>query len=207
MAKLKSIFLQQIESFIQKQYGEQKSKKIIATAWARYEELCAENADEAQFMYPHTRDRIYPGIASFDAMLAHGATRDEAANLIFEYYSWRSAKMGKKIRSIMKFPGLYKKAPTIFKKMLGKMFSTEAGFATKDYATPKTAVRFDMIQCPYVQICAKYGCAEIVKSYCHADILSFGNMHKNVVFHRTQTLGEGGTCCDFSIKITKENQL
>lgn len=37
-------------------------------------------------MYMHTRKRIYPAIAAFDAMTGNGISREEAAAFLNRYY-------------------------------------------------------------------------------------------------------------------------
>ena len=60
---------------MKKQYGVEKTDAIIEDAWRRYAEIVDENADEPKKMYMHTRKRIYPAIAAFDAMTGSGISR------------------------------------------------------------------------------------------------------------------------------------
>lgn len=196
----KSVFLTQVEEFLKKNYGEAESKEIIQKSWARYEEICQENKDEPTEMYVHTRERIYPAIATFDAQISHGKSRQEATSLILEYYAWRSNIMGQKINKMMKFPFLYKAVPGICRVKMKVLFGETYGFQSNFYETPKSEVRFDMVACPYANICKKYGCPEIVKAFCDADDISFGSMHKKLIFTRTKTLANGDDCCDFCLK-------
>ena len=93
---------------MEKQYGAEKTDAIIEDAWRRYAEIVNENADEPKKMYMHTRKRIYPAIAAFDAMTGNGISREEAAAFLNRYYEKRAAGVGSKIRGAMKIPGLYK---------------------------------------------------------------------------------------------------
>ena len=63
-----------------------KTDSIIEDAWRRYAEIVDENADEPKKMYMHTRKRIYPAIAAFDAMTGNGISREEAAAFLNRYY-------------------------------------------------------------------------------------------------------------------------
>lgn len=197
----KNVFLNQCQKFLIKRYGEQEGLKISEESFHRYDELCLENENEPKAMHIHTRERIYPGIATFDALVNSGKSREEASDFVQEYYAWRSGIMGKKINKFMKMPGFYKMAPKLCRTLTQKMFSEEAAFQAKQYPTPKHQVRFDMTQCPYANICNKYGCGEIVIAYCKADDICFGNMHEKVKFVRTKTLAKGDDCCDFSISL------
>lgn len=201
--KKENIFLSQIEQFVVKKYGEEKASTIMKNAYARYEEICNENIDENKAMHIHTRERIYPGIACFDALILNGVSRDEASEVVIKYYEWRSTIMGAKLNKFMKLPGLYKFAPKLCRSMTNKMFNESAGFKSKNYDTDKKELRFDMQVCPYVDICKKYKCPEITVAYCNADDICFGGMHEKVIFIRNKTLSNGDNCCDFSIKLDK----
>ena len=58
----------------------------------------------------HTRKRIYPACAAFDAMLKNGLSREETADCLNGYYTRRAAPVGEKIRKAMKefIPGTTK---------------------------------------------------------------------------------------------------
>ena len=111
--------------------------------------------------------------------------------------------MGKapKLKAIMKIPGLYKVAPKFFYSMTRKSFGPQAGFASDNIHLGKNDMGFDMTKCPYNDNCVKYGCPEIVKGFCDADDICYGNMHPKLVWGRTKTLGHGGDVCDFRISI------
>lgn len=83
-------------SAMEKQYGAEKTDSIIEDAWRRYAEIVDENADEPKKMYMHTRKRIYPAIAAFDAMTGNGISREEAAAFLNRYYEKRAAGVGSK---------------------------------------------------------------------------------------------------------------
>ena len=65
----------------------------------------------------------------------------------------------------------------------------------------KGCFRMDMLECPYMSICKKYGCPEIVPAFCVSDDVAYGNMHPRLVWGRTKTLGRGDDCCDFKLTV------
>lgn len=113
---------------MEKQYGVEKTDAIIEDAWRCYAEIVDKNADEPKKMYMHTRKRIYPAIAAFDAMTGNGISREEAAAFLNRYYEKRAAGVGSKIRGAMKIPGLYKLVPRFFAKMTKSSFGEDCGF-------------------------------------------------------------------------------
>ena len=194
-------YFKRIIPHLEKKYGGKKTQAIMAKARARYEAIVEENKDEPKVWYIHTRERIYPGIALFDAMTAEGIGREETADFIVECYRWRAGMMAPKVKAIFKIPGLYRIVPKVFFNMTQKKFGPQMGFLAENMHLGKGEVRFDMVKCPYNEKCKHYGCPEIVKGYCEADDILYGDMHPKLLWGRTQTLGKGGSCCDFKISI------
>ena len=61
--------------------------------------------------------------------------------------------------------------------------------------------RFDLTihKCLWYDTCVECGCPEACRFFCECDNYSFGDL-KKVSFRRTQTLGTGGSCCDFHFR-------
>lgn len=197
-------YFKQITPHLEKKYGDRKAKAIRDKALQRYHELIEENKDEPKEYYMHTRQRIYPAIACFDAMLSEGVDRRETAVFLVWYYKWRAGNMAPKIKALFKIPGLYKIVPKFFFNMTQKSFGPQMGFQSKNLYLGKGEMRFDMTVCPYQEKCVQYGCPEIVKGYCDADDICYGNMHPKLEWGRTKTLGHGGDVCDFKIRIREK---
>ena len=197
----KNRYLNQIVPHLEKKYGKAKTDEIMRFAWNRYHVICEENAEEPKSHYMHTRQRIYPAIAVFDAMLKNGIDRQETADFLIEYYKWRSGGVAPKVKMIFKIPGLYKIVPKFFFNMTQKSFGPQMGFGSENKYLSKEEMRFDMVVCPYQDKCVTYGCPEIVKGFCEADDVLYGELHPKLKWGRTKTLGKGGDCCDFKITI------
>ncbi|MBQ8642242.1 MAG: L-2-amino-thiazoline-4-carboxylic acid hydrolase [Clostridia bacterium] len=193
--------------FVIKLCGKEPAEKIIEAAQGKYRELVAQNADESKAMHPHTRQRIYPGIALFQALTEAGVSRENAAEMFRLFYRQRAEKPAASIRKLLKIPGLYRLIPQIFRFMMKKSFGEDAGFRADFYNTPKDEFRADMVVCPYLAICRRYGCPEIVPAFCETDDVAYGNMHPCVIWGRTKTLGKGSDCCDFHIVLKNRREL
>ena len=196
----KNPFLSEISSLIGQRYPEHRDA-VLASALARFETLCAENADETKAVQMHTRSRIYPAIAVFEALVAVGTSREDAAQLILDFYMTRAQKPARAIQKLLKIPGLYRVVPKLFLIGVNKMFGPEAGFKAKHYETENGCFQMDMLECPYRNICRKYGCPEIVPAFCASDDVAYGNMHPKLIWGRTKTLGRGDDCCDFKLTV------
>ena len=194
-------YFTQIVDHLNKKFGQEKSEAIMAKALQRYDELLEENKDEAKECYMHTRERIYPAIACFDALLSEGIERKKAADFIVDYYKWRSGKLAPFIQKAFKIPGLYRIVPKFFMNMTEKSFGPKAGFASKDHFVSKEEVRLNMTKCPYFDKCKQYGCTEIVRGFCDADDICYGHMHPKLSWDRTKTIGYGYDVCDFKVRI------
>ena len=194
-------YFTQIVDHLNREFGLKKSEAVMAKALQRYDELLEENKDEAKECYMHTRERIYPAIACFDALLSEGVERKKAADFIVDYYKWRSGKLAPFIKKAFKIPGLYRIVPKFFMDMTEKSFGPKAGFASKDHFVSKDEVRLNMIRCPYFDKCKQYGCTEIVRGFCDADDICYGHMHPKLSWDRTKTIGYGYDVCDFKVRI------
>lgn len=165
--------------------------------------LYRENAEAPKALKTHLK-QLLPMIAFYEAARQAAGSR-EAALAFFERYAFTElTKMIGCIRPFMKL-GLYRLVPVICEPMLDKLFGRAAGF---DYRRVPDAPPFavDMLRCPYVDTCARYGCPELTRFACEADDITYGSLHPKLVWQRTQTLGKGGSCCDFRLYIDKEKR-
>ena len=200
MKKRKNFFLDEISVLVRQRYAEHHAA-VMASAWARFNALCVENSGEPKAVRKHTRSRIYPAISVFEAMTAAGVSREDAAQLILDFYLTRAQKPAKMIQNLLKIPGLYKAVPNLFLVGVNKMFGPDAGFTAEHYEAKQGCFQIDMLECPYMSICEKYGCPEIVPAFCASDDVAYGNMHPNLIWGRTKTLGRGDACCDFKLTV------
>ncbi len=180
--------------------GKEKGNKIAVAAQNRYEELLEENWNDSKALKAHTYKRIYPSIAVYEALRAEGVGKDKAVWYIREYFQRFSAKTVPHLQRIIKLFGLAEKIPKLFMKLSVKMFGADAGF---EYDFPDSVgneARFNIIRCPYMETCKRYGCSEITTAFCDGDDAGYGNMHPKLIWGRTQTIGRGDKCCNFLLQ-------
>ena len=82
-----------------------------------------------------------------------------------------------------------------------RMFGVTAGFASRDIQTTGGVWRIDMTKCPYHDASVHYGCPELCHCFCDSDDITYDGLHPKLYWHRTKTLGRGGDCCDFCLKL------
>jgi len=197
-------YLRHMAPRLKERYGAEKAQDILKKAQKRYEVLLAENKDDPPAYSGQKRERIYPSIALFHALVDAGTEREEAAAFVTGYYRRLAERAAPVIRTVLKIPGLYRLVPKLFLNTALKHCVPEAGFLTENRFLSKTGMRFDMVKCPYQDCCVRYGCPELVKGFCDTDDICYGNMHRRLFWGRTKTLGHGDALCDFSLRITEE---
>ena len=87
--------------------------------------------------------------------------------------------------------------------MAKKQYGPAAGFEAKFYSMGKDRCKFDMVKCPFCQVCNRYGCPELTQCFCHVDDVNNENLHPKLKWNRSQFMGDGGEYCDFDIYVVK----
>ena len=162
--------------------------------------LRAENAGASQEKQRHLENQILPGIAAYET-LQTVMPKDEALETIHSYVEQKARRQKKLFLRLMRIPGLYKKVPGIFSEQTPKLFGVTAGFASRDIQTTGGVWRIDMTKCPYHDASVHYGCPELCHCFCDSDDITYDGLHPKLYWHRTKTLGRGGDCCDFCLKL------
>ena len=182
-----------------KKFPEQ-AEVLNAAFDTRLSQLLRENAGASPEKLRHLESQILPGIAAYET-LQTVMPRERALQTVHSYVERRAWRLKKIFVRLLRIPGLYRKVPAIFAEQTPKLFGTAAGFAATDIQTTGGVWRVDMTKCPYHDACVQYGCPELCRCFCDSDDITYDGMHPKLVWHRTKTLGRGGDCCDFCLKI------
>lgn len=161
-----------------------------------------ENEGAPKGVMTHLK-QILPSIAFYKVLIQREGSKERALEVFGEYCFVRIEKLAKIFPAALKIPGLYKLVPGLMEKLLDSTFGEKNGF---QYVRRECRNGFaaDMLMCPYVAACKKYGCPELAQFFCKSDDLCYGNLHPKLVWARTKTLGMGGDCCDFKLYIKGE---
>ena len=184
--------------------GKVKAAQIARSAQKRYEALRAENSSDSKELRSHSYKRIYPGIAVYEAMRAEGISQEKAIWYIREYFQRLAAKRVPFFQRAIKTFGLARKFPHLFVVGVKKSCQPNAGFVYELPESHDNEARINIVRCPYFEICKRYGCPEITSAYCDSDDAGYGNLHPNLIWGRTKTIGHGGDCCDFLLEYKEE---
>lgn len=184
--------------------GKVKAAQIARSAQKRYEALRAENSSDSKELRSHSYKRIYPGIAVYEAMRAEDISQEKAIWYIREYFQRLAAKRVPFFQRAIKTFGLARKFPYLFVAGVKKSCQPNAGFVYELPESHYNEARINIVRCPYFEICKRYGCPEITSAYCDSDDAGYGDLHPNLIWGRTKTIGHGGDCCDFLLEYKEE---
>ncbi len=200
---MKMTRLGQLQNQIANHFDEEQGTRITTYMQNEYDKLCREFVNQPKALKTHTHKNIFPVVAAFHALLAEGIERKKAAELAQSCFLRLMDTPADSIRIMLKFPGLYKLVPWLWEKMVTKLFTEDAGFEFKFYPTDKKHVKFDIITCPYLQVCEKLDCLELAPTFCITDDICYGNMHPKLIWNRTKTLAINKEPCNFDLYVKK----
>ncbi len=182
--------------------GEQRNR-VMERMDTEYRLLCQNYDEQFSLMQHHCHNNIYPVVATMRALLAEGMEREQAVQLAGDWFLELMEDIARSIRKMLKIPGLYRLMPRLWKTMMPKLFSPKSGFRFEMYPTDSREVRFDILECPYYQICRELDCTDLAPVFCATDDTCYGNMHPKLQWKRTQTIARGGQLCDFYVGVKK----
>lgn len=196
---MKNYLISAFEATLSQRFPAQ-AEALKAAFEARLAQLRAENADASKEKRRHLEGQILPGVAAYE-VLQTVLPKEEALQTVHGYVEARAWKLKRIFLKLMRLPGLYRKVPGIFCRQTPKLFGETAGFAARELQTGGGVWRVDMIKCPYHDACVQYGCPELCPCFCDSDDITYDGLHPKLYWHRTKTLGRGGDCCDFCLKL------
>lgn len=194
-------YFRRLKKALRKEFPACQPDVLCMSAKERWAVLCQAHQEESPELRAHTYRSIYPAIAAFEAMTEGGISREDASGLLYRLMHQRAAKAAVVLRGLLCIPGLYHLIPRLFSAMTKKHYGEKASFQAEWHNQEKGSMQFDMTACPYQTICAAHGCPDLVPAFCDADDVTYGHMHPRLCWQRTQTLGRGGSCCDFHLFI------
>lgn len=182
---------------IEASFTAEEAFELWKTAENHYRQLLSENAHVPKEVAVHTKENIFPAIAVYKAV--RGNDSEKALGILEKGAAKVSEKSGKMLSKMLKIPGFKSIFMKIFSLGVKTTFGEKAGFSYRFHSDTSRDLEFDMLKCPYADYCKKYGCEEITHIFCKNDEYAYGNL-PGIKFIRTETIGTGGSCCDFRFK-------
>lgn len=142
--------------------------------------------------------RIYTSASLYKALL-QVVDRETAFNALAEGMYSFCDRAGHSLDIITRLPGFPSLFLRIFRSMTARLYGTAQGFEKEIIVSDDKEFRFNMTKCPYEKKFREAGFPELCEIACTSDIHTYGSL-KRMAFIRTETLGTGGSCCDFCIR-------
>lgn len=182
---------------IEASFTAEETSELWKTAENYYRQLLSENAQVPKEIAVHTNENIFPAIAVYKAV--QGKYPEKAMEILEKGAAKVSEKSGRMLSKMLKIPGFKSIFMKIFSLGVKTTFGEKAGFSYRFISDTSRDLEFDMLKCPYTDYCKKYGCEELTHIFCKNDEYAYGNL-PGIKFIRTETIGTGGSCCDFKFK-------
>ena len=180
---------------LRKKLGKEQTDVLIHDAVSLCNELCGKYKELSPKEKLHTERMIFPRAAIYLQMIKY-ISQEEALALIEESVRIGVEPDRKRLRIATKLPFIRPLFFKIFHKMIGTMFSGDAGFRFTEIEADSTHYRVDVLQCPYMKYCELLGCRELTATFCLSDDRVYGDMC-GIAFERQGTIGRGSDKCDF----------
>lgn len=171
-----------------------------------FQVLCQQNQDVPESFVSHLHNNIFPVVSACRAIESSGKSREEAVRIARSHFLDLMQEPAKMIQKMMKIPGLYHCMPWLWKTLMPKLFSEDSGFKFKFYEVGKERIKFDMLQCPYYQMCKRLDCLDLAEIFCTTDDVCYGDMHPKLIWNRTKTIARGADLCDFDLYVEQKKR-
>lgn len=163
-------------------------------------ELLALHKDDEAALREESHHYILPAIAIYRTL--REKTGSDAALALFRAIFLQAGYAGAAhLRKKAKEPGFYE---AFVHRLAKNNVGEQGGFCFQSIEDSAQRVEFHVLRCPYCTYCERYGCKELVPVFCECDDIVYGNIHPDLIWRRTKTLGRGQALCDFRFDIVKD---
>lgn len=179
----------QLAQYLTQELGQSPAQSILSQSQAQAHAFLAASAESSPTRRATMQDTILPRVAVYAALKEAGVDADR----LMEQYTRTVAgpTMHAFYAKAEKIPFFY----PIFKKLFA-MVTRKSDAWVSTFAAQKGQFTLDIHQCLWYDTCCAYGVPEACQFFCLCDHYTYGDL-KKVGFARTQTLGMGGSKCDF----------
>lgn len=168
-------------------------------------ELCEDEKGKPKEVTMHTVNKIFPCIAFYKAYINVTGDPKKAYAIIERYFTIKCKRVAGLLKAVCKASVIRKRVPKMMASVIHRVFGEKSGFEMIDREIRGSVCHIDMVKCPYHSQCQIHDCPELTRVFCDSDDVSYGNMHRDILWERTKTLGRGDDCCNFILKIEKRS--
>ena len=182
----------QIRSFLVEAFGNDRGDALFGAQDKMPGTLIANTKNKTESQMKTLTQTILPRIALYKALLGDGIPAADVYAYVQKYMLEKVAvKKHKSVAGMEIVPGFYALYSKIFLRIMRK---TDLQKSTQSH--DKKSFDVTITKCLWHTACVENGCAELCRLFCAVDDVTYGELRK-IGFTRTQTLGNGGDCCDF----------
>lgn len=177
------------------------TEKIWQEAAKRLQTMYDNHKNLPKGVKRHTDGFIFQAAAIYLAIKEYD--KEKAFDIMQKVMKEKGEQSGKGFARFVSIPFGKRIFLKIWDIISHKMFSESAGFSNVFYPKQRGEFRMDITRCPYDTYLTELGCPELTRLFCENDVYAYGNL-PGMEFIRTQTIGAGGSLCDFRLRIQKK---
>ncbi len=182
----------QIKAFLLNELGPEAGGKVFALQENQLGAIIDSTEGKTENQMKTLVQTILPRIALYKALTESGFTTDEVNTHMRRYMlDVVAAKKHASTAKMEHIPGFYAIYSRIFLKI---MRTTDLQQSTQRLGENYYDIM--ITRCLWHTACEENNCPELCPLFCDVDDVTYGGL-KKLGFTRTQTLGYGGSCCDF----------
>ena len=182
-----------MEKYLRKALGEERGGRLYARSEERLARLRREAEPQSMARNMILKRMLLPYVALYQVLTEDGMEKPEVLQLLDGMMvETAGLPLKKQYDRMDSLPCAYAMFRMGFTKVVKHLDLWQADID----ASRKDSFAVNIHQCFWHDTFVKYGCPEVCALACRCDELTFGEM-KHIGFRRTQTLGTGGSCCDF----------
>lgn len=182
----------QIRTFLIEEFGTAQGSSLFDRQEKILRALIGRQEGKSTLQRQALIRTILPCIALYQALLEDGLAEAAAYDCARKYMMDKvAAKMHASAARAEIIPGFYAIYSSLF-----LLVTRATGLWASRQARGKGYFDVTITGCLWHTACAESGCPALCRAFCEADNVTYGGLQK-IGFTRTQTLGCGGSCCDF----------
>ena len=183
---------------LDKRYGRERAAQLMRRAEEHWRALYPERPalGNAAMQKNHLENSILPAISLYRGLLEADVERGEALDVMRQVLMETVRGRRDFVAWMAKYPFFF----YVFRRILRIGFPLvypPAGFRTEWVEDSPRCIAFNVYTCIFHTLLVRYGVPELTTAFCDSDDIYSDILPRDVRFIRTQTLGHGGTHCDF----------
>ena len=183
---------QQIRAFLIREFGEDKGSALFSLEESRLDVIIAGTENKTKNQMKTLTQTILPRVALYKALQESDCSEEEVEGAMRRYMLDVVAVHKHRATARMEWiPGFYAVYSRVF---LWIMRTTDLQVSTQKSGSDYYDITIQ--KCLWHTACVENGCPELCRLFCDVDDVTYGGLQK-IGFSRSQTLGDGGSCCYF----------